>query len=120
VASPCVATDSRLSPAAGDPTEILALVAHEMRTPLTALLQALRIIDTGRAGTVPEAQVRFVKMALKNADALLHLTARLQDLRRWESGKTPIRFDLCDVSVLATELVECMAAVADSHGVTLC
>lgn len=100
-------------------TEAVARIAHDMRTPLTAMVQAMQILQTGRGGELTETQARFVRMALQNADALLSLTLRLQELARWGEGGAPMDWTRVDAPAAAAEVVESLTPIAASRDVTL-
>ena len=113
-----VVTGPRIG-ATTDPSELVAGVAHEMKTPLTALIQALDIVSSGRSGPLGETQQRFVRMAISNAQALLEMTLRLQDTSKWDSGRATPRFATFDAEGVARSTCEAMSALAESRGIAL-
>lgn len=102
-----------------DPGDIITCVAHEMKTPLTALLQALHVLASGRSGALAAPQQRFVSMGIANARALLALTHRLQDMARWDAGGPPMRFEAFDAVHAARSVAESLAALAESAAVAI-
>lgn len=53
------------------------VLAHSLRTPLTALKGALDILCSGQMGELPEAQRRFAGIAQRNADKMIALVEEL-------------------------------------------
>ncbi len=102
-----------------DPTELIGHVAHEMRTPLTALIQALDLLDGGRCGPLLDAQERFVRVARQNADAALKLTLRLQEMARCRGGRLPVAFARYDAAAPASFVVEALQPIAATRGIEL-
>jgi hypothetical protein len=102
-----------------DPTELIGHVAHEMRTPLTALIQALDILDGGRCGPLLAVQERFVRIARQNADAALKLTVRLQEMARCRGGRVPIAFARYDAAAPASFVVQALEPIAATRGIDL-
>jgi CheY-like chemotaxis protein len=58
------------------PRDDVAL-AHSLRTPLAALKGALDVLCSGRAGELPESQMRFAGIARRNADRMISLVEEL-------------------------------------------
>lgn len=81
----------------------IAAAAHELRTPTTALLGALRLANSGVGGDVPPQLTALLAMASRNADRLTSVIDGLVDVERLESGsftlaRQPVRL----VDLLAT------------------
>jgi signal transduction histidine kinase len=83
--------------------EFVANLAHELKTPLTAL----RLAVEGLQGGHPDAaRKRFAERALRETD---HLDSILENLRRLaeiESGAVPVKRSRIDVKALVEEAVE--------------
>lgn len=75
-------------------TEFAAITAHELRSPLTAMLGSLRLMKTGRAGPMPETALPYIESASRNSTRLLNLINELLDLDRIEAGMMPFRRDV--------------------------
>jgi len=109
--------DSEMAQAVQERTELLATVAHEMRTPLTA---ALGTIDLARRDLVSGRTDRVVPWLGTARDALHRLSRLTADIARASRGEPPeltlVRHDLCEV--VAEACVWAEAAVAEK-GLTL-
>jgi CheY-like chemotaxis protein len=53
------------------------VLAHSLRTPLTALKGAIDILCSGQAGELPESQRRFAGIAQRNVDRMIALVEEL-------------------------------------------
>ncbi len=72
-------------------------LAHELRSPLTAIKSSLQLVAEGEAGPVTDDQEHFLALALRNLDRLDRMTTDLLDRERGEMrGKSlmPRRIDL--------------------------
>ena len=85
--------------------QFLAVVSHEMRTPLTSIISFSELLRGESAGLSPDG-LRFLSIIERNADRLLRLIDDLLMLNRLEAGGLPL--DLTEVSlpVLAGEAVK--------------
>src|SRR6516165_10795470 len=76
--------------------QFLAIVSHEMRTPLTSIISFSELIRGEAEGLSPEGQ-RYLGVIERNADRLLKLVTDLLMLSRIEEGALPL--DLAPVDV---------------------
>lgn len=88
-------------------SEFVSTVSHEMRTPLTSVLGALRIITAaGIIGDNPRLE-QLIAMATKNGQSLLQLINDLLDISRIEAGLFEIFPAECDlVEILSESIAE--------------
>jgi signal transduction histidine kinase len=109
--------DSIAAQAVQERTELLATVAHEMRTPLTA---ALGTIDLARRDLVSGRTDRVVPWLGTAREALHRLSRLTADIARASMGKPPelthVPLDVCEVVAEACAWAEAAAA---EKGLTL-
>ncbi|MEB3280298.1 MAG: EAL domain-containing protein [Lyngbya sp.] len=55
------------------------LISHELRTPITSIQAALRLLQTGQLGTLSGKGQRLLEIALNNSNRLLRLTQALEN-----------------------------------------
>jgi signal transduction histidine kinase len=98
--------------------QFLAIVSHEMRTPLTSIVSFSELIRGEAEGLTPDG-VSFLDIIERNADRLLRLVGDLLMLDRLEAGALPL--DLAPVSIagLAAEAVRSASAGAARQGITI-
>lgn len=86
-------------------SEFVSTVSHEMRTPLTSVLGALRIITAaGIIGDNPRLE-QLIAMATKNGQSLLQLINDLLDISRIEAGLFEIFPAECDLVEIVSESI---------------
>jgi two-component system, OmpR family, phosphate regulon sensor histidine kinase PhoR len=68
-------------------SEFIAMVAHELRTPIAAVEQQLIVILNRMAGEITESQEKLLTRAKERTEGLLTLIKDLLDLSKIEAGK---------------------------------
>ncbi len=91
-------------------------VAHDLRTPLTRLRNALEEAVSGTRGTQAHAQLTA---ALADADSLLQTFAALLRISRLEAGAYGGTVQALALAELIEDAVDLYAAVAEEKGVVL-
>lgn len=66
--------------------EFLAMVSHDLRTPLTSITGIAKLISAGAFGKVEERPLQVLAGINKNGDKLLELINDLLDIEKLESG----------------------------------
>ncbi len=79
-------------------TELIAAVAHDLRTPLTAVQGYIELLE--RAGPVNEEQREFIRRALLSLKAIDDLIEDLLDIGQLENGYTMVMHRLDIVELL--------------------
>jgi signal transduction histidine kinase len=98
--------------------EFLAIVSHEMRTPLTSIISFSELLRGEAGGLSPDGQ-RFLGIIERNADRLLRLIDDLLMLNRLERGGQPLELTQVSLPDLAAESVKNAGPVAAKSGVTV-
>jgi len=99
--------------------EFIAVVSHELRTPLTSMHSALKILATGKLGTLSKDGQQMLEIADDNTERLVRLVNNVLDLQRIESGEVKMEKQICNVSTLMIQATEAMQPMAQHHGVFL-
>ncbi|HET7036143.1 MAG TPA: HAMP domain-containing sensor histidine kinase [Thermomicrobiaceae bacterium] len=74
-------------------SEFIALITHELRSPLTALRGNVQLAGmAARKGDLPRASER-IEAALKGVDGITTLMQNLQDISQLERGRFELRLD---------------------------
>jgi signal transduction histidine kinase len=92
-------------------------VAHDLRTPLTQLRNALESSALGSGN--PEARERVIANALSRVDDILALFAAILRISEVESGEIRRLFKPVDLSALITDLAESYAPAVRETGRSL-
>jgi two-component system, OmpR family, sensor kinase len=99
--------------------EWVANVSHDLRTPLTSLIGHLEMVQLrGEAMTEPE-RMRFIDVALRNAQHLERLSSSLFDLARLDSDDLPLDRSAAHLGELLDDLVTRFVPAAEARGVRL-
>jgi signal transduction histidine kinase len=98
--------------------QFLAVVSHEMRTPLTSIISFSELLRGEADGLSPEG-MRFLGIIERNADRLLRLIDDLLMLNRLEAGGLPLELTQVSLPDLAAEAVKTATPVAAKSGVTV-
>ncbi len=99
--------------------EFVAMVSHDLRTPLTALQGTLALVRKGTYGSLSEqGQARIIN-AEKNVLRLINLINELLELEKLEAGKLTMQLGNCRIASVISRSVESVQAVAEQAGIEL-
>ena len=98
--------------------EFVAVAAHELKTPLTVLQLQLHGLGK-RAAEIDPALSRRAGLALRAGKGIAALIDSLLDASRIASGTLEIKPERCDLSALATEVVDRFTDLAEHSGCEL-
>ncbi len=94
-------------------TELSATIAHEMRTPLTAIRTCASLLLSADARPNPEQHRALVETIERNADRMQRVVGDILDIARFRSGSIGLqtrRFDAGDLAATAIASIEPVAA----------
>ncbi|MDE4131479.1 ATP-binding protein [Phaeobacter sp. QD34_3] len=95
---------------------LLTVMSHEMRTPLTGVLGAIDLLED----TDPTSeQARYLQAMRVSGELLLHHVNDVLQLSRLEAGVDPEKMRVFDMQELAEGLLESQQATALSRGIDL-
>lgn len=77
--------------------ELMAMISHDLRSPLTTIRHVLEMLDDNLLGTLDEEGVRLVKVADRRADDMLALINDLLDIEKSKAGM--LHLDLEEISL---------------------
>jgi signal transduction histidine kinase/CheY-like chemotaxis protein len=97
-------------------SRFLAVVSHEVRTPLNGVLgMANLLLDSGLS---PEQQT-YAKSIKTSGEALLSLIEEILDFSKIEAGRLDLESISFDLSNLVTDVVELLAPRAQAKGIEI-
>ncbi|HEY9768019.1 MAG TPA: ATP-binding protein [Coleofasciculaceae cyanobacterium] len=99
--------------------EFISVVSHELRTPLTSIHSSLKILSTGKLGSLSCQGKRMLKIADEQTERLVHLVNNVLDLQRIQSGKITMNKQACQAKELMVETVQAMKTLAQEQGIQL-
>lgn len=94
-------------------------VSHELRTPLTSMNGALRLLQSGTTGELPERAREMTTLALRNGERLQLLIGDMLDFNKLSSGKMRLSFQPEDLQKLLTETISSNETIARESGARL-
>jgi PAS domain S-box-containing protein len=100
-------------------SEFVSIASHEMRTPLTSIYGAIKLLCAGRLGVLSPTGQKMADIALRNSDRLINLLNDILDLERLESGKDKIDRQSCNSVELIAQAVETLHFMAQEQQITI-
>lgn len=97
----------------------IALVSHEMRTPLVAVIQYLEVFSSGIAGIMSQEQMKIVNRMKIRLNELLLLIDRWLKLSRIEDLKLEEGFEDISLCSVIQEVIDLVKPLAREKNVTL-
>lgn len=95
--------------------ELLAMITHDLFTPLASISNSMEMISMGRFGELDEAGMRYLEMAGKNAERMEALMDDLLDLEKARSGMMELNATVVNLQELferMSKLLEPLAVAA--------
>ncbi len=99
--------------------EFISVVSHELRTPLTSIHSSLKILATGKLGSLASQGERMLKIADEQTERLVHLVNNVLDLQRIQSGKIVMNKQACQAKELMIEAIQTMKTLAQEQAIQL-
>lgn len=99
--------------------DLLSMVTHEMRTPVTALAGTLALMRRGSLGELPEPLRESMALLERNAERLRRLIDDLLESRLIESGQLVLRPAAVPLAASVRETLGQMRDYAQQSGVAL-
>jgi len=93
--------------------DFLAVMSHEMRTPLNGIVGTLSLLQDTK---LDENQRLCLDAMNMSAKQLEHHVNDVLDISRFEAGKTTLNKELVDIRSLISSLVESQMEMADRYG----
>jgi PAS domain S-box-containing protein len=99
--------------------EFLGVVSHELKTPLTAVLGALDLLEEQHAAGLSPAARQMVAIAQQNGERLRRLVEDILDADRLRSGTLTMRREPLQLAALLAEALAAHEPYAAAFGVRL-
>ena len=98
--------------------ELVSLVSHELKTPLTSIRGYLDLILRD-LDSLPEEQRRYLRVVDRNVDRLLHVLGDLLFLAQVDEKRLTLELDAVDLPTLVEESVNAYRPLADAKRIAL-
>ena len=99
--------------------EFLAMVSHDLRTPLTSVQAFFHMLTAGVYGQFTEQGIKKLGAAERNVERLLRLVNDLLDIEKLESGAVELNTDAVELAGVLERSVEAVRSFAESGSVML-
>lgn len=99
--------------------DVVAMVTHDIRSPVTNIIASLETLAEGYYGSLDERGTRLVKRAEASCHQILNLAEDLLELEKIESGTLRLQFETVRLTQLFERAIEASSGTAKHHGVTL-
>jgi signal transduction histidine kinase len=96
--------------------ELVNMVSHDLRIPLTAIKEGIDIVLGGDAGAVNDEQKEFLTLAKRNVERLARLITDFLDFQKIEADKQKFNIRENDINELMREVHRTMEPVARQKG----
>jgi len=86
--------------------ELISMVSHELRSPLTSIIGSLSMVASGEAGELPEDARMMIDIAYRNGERLLRLINNIMDIEKIESGRMEFHLQPLELTSLVEQAME--------------
>ena len=97
-------------------SDFIAVVTHELRAPMTAILGYTDLVVKGAAGSLNDEQTELLGIVASNVDRMKLLVHDLSDLNRIEMGQLNLSLATCDIRAIIREVVMSLTDSLNSKG----
>ncbi|TVQ57008.1 MAG: PAS domain S-box protein [Spirulina sp. DLM2.Bin59] len=99
--------------------ELISVISHELRTPMTSLHGSLKLLLTGKLGQLTPQGQQMLEIAVRNTDRLNRLVNDILDLQRLKAKQSQFRMEAWDVEGLLREAIASQNILALDQHITL-
>lgn len=99
--------------------ESLAMVCHDLRTPLASIKEALSLLSDTAVCQLEERQRRYLAIAREEIDRLNRMIDDLADVCRLDSGKAVPRLDAVHLPALLETAIESLSPLVSKGNLTV-
>jgi len=100
-------------------TDYMAMVCHDLRTPLAAIKEALALLTETAAGQLDERQRRYLTVARQEIDRLSRMIDSLVEVSRMDSGKVVLNSDAVDLPDLLSTAIESLSLLVSRRNLVV-
>ena len=72
-------------------TTFISTISHELKTPISAIMMSLQLLEDDRVGDLNEEQKELAQSIQDNSERLLNITGELLNMTQVESGKLQLK-----------------------------
>jgi signal transduction histidine kinase len=96
------------------------MLVHDLRAPLTSIMNGITMVQRGLGGPVSEQQHDLLDIAYKSSQTVLEMVNTLLDISKMEQGRMPLNYEPISPYALIDEPMDRLRPTADDHQIVLC
>ncbi|MBI5377626.1 MAG: HAMP domain-containing histidine kinase [Thaumarchaeota archaeon] len=100
-------------------TEFMAMISHELKTPLVPIVLYTRMLKDERFGKLSDIQKEKTKIVVEAAESLSILVQDILDLQKAELGKLRLNLESSEIKEITDEAIARTILLANRRGVVL-
>lgn len=100
-------------------TTFISTISHELKTPISAILMSLQLLDDKRVGPLNPEQAELSKSIRENSERLLGITGELLNMTQVESGKLQLKPKITKPIELIEYAIKANKVQADKFGIQI-
>jgi signal transduction histidine kinase len=97
-------------------TDLLSVIAHELRTPITVMRTLTGLMLDPAAEPTPEQRRQMLQTMERNAERMQHLIGEILEMARYRSGSIRLQLRQFDALELAAAAVATIQPLAEQRG----
>lgn len=97
-------------------TNFISIISHELKTPISAILMSLKLLEDERVGSMNQEQTALSQSIRENSDRLLNITSELLKMTQVETGKLQLSPKVTKPIELINYAVNATRVLADKFG----
>lgn len=97
-------------------TNFISIISHELKTPISAILMSLKLLEDERVGQMNEEQTALSQSIRESSDRLLNITGELLKMTQVETGKLQLSPKVTKPIELINYAVNATRVLAEKFG----
>lgn len=110
---------SQLKQAEQSRNDVVAMLSHDLRTPLAAIKEAMSLLSETAAPRLEDRQRRYLTIAREEIDRLNRMIDNLVEATRMEAGKVVLRLDAVDLAEVLSSAIESLSLLINKRNVSV-
>lgn len=99
--------------------DMVAMLSHDLRTPLAAIKEAVSLLSETTGARLEDRQRRYVSIAREEIDRLNRMIENLVEVSRMEAGKVVLHLDAVDLAEVLSNSVESLSLLINKRNLTI-
>ncbi|MFA6768155.1 MAG: HAMP domain-containing sensor histidine kinase, partial [Parabacteroides sp.] len=100
-------------------TTFISTISHELKTPISAILMSLQLLNDKRIGKLNEEQADLSQSIKENSERLLNITGELLNMTQVESGKLQLKPKITKPIELIEYAIKANRVQAEKFGIQI-